>query len=459
MHLHFREMVLLTAFIVLMGLVISGYAQARETLEVRGLSADNRVIGVPSKGIAIKDVQDLSVNEELIMHRNTKTTATEWRDDDVNIEGVRELNRVYERIPFSREYEGVLDLPPLKLEWSTGANLPVAWKGGVAGSFGDTIVLAAGMWMPDRLNVAYAYDTQTDAYTELPPCPVETQYTQGTYDDSGMYVVGGRASGRQVWRLTRHGVDWKWTDLVPLPSSEAPGRWLAGCGVVSGRRLCLVAGTPSGKPSEQRDAPQLQDWKLLLDDPNAEWEPMAPYPGGPRTLVTVGVARNDLYVFGGSHPDPVLRSLALTLPGKYGIEVPYNGVPNYRDVYRYDPETDEWTSLRNLPFPMFSGDAVTLDERYILLMGSVDVRTRRRGKTINNDARVWRGYGDVIICYDIEQDNYSRIGVMLYGVATAPWIHHAGRLYGFGGGPAHGYNANTENVLQIGTIHWDQASE
>ena len=402
MHLHFREMVLLTAFIVLMGLVISGYAQAQETLEVRGLSADNRVIKVPCKGLEIKDAQDVSGNEELTMHRKTQTTATEWRDDEVNIEGVRELNRVYERIPFSREYEGVLDLPPLKLEWSIGANLPVAWKGGVAGSFGDAIVLAAGMWMPDRLNVAYAYDTRTDAYTELPPCPVETQYTQATYDDSGMYVVGGRASGRQVWRLTRHGVDWKWTALVPLPSSEAPGRWLAGCGVASGRWLCLVAGTPGGKPSEQRDAPQLQDWKLRLDDPSAEWEPMSPYPGGPRALVTLGVARNDLYVFGGSHPDPVLRSLALTLPGKYGIEVPYNGVPNYRDAYRYNPDTDEWTTLRNLPFPMFSGDAVTLDERYILLMGSADVRTRHRGKTINNDARVWRGYGDAIICYDID---------------------------------------------------------
>ena len=226
-----------------------------------------------------------------------------------------------------------------------------------------------------------------------------------------MYVVGGRGSGRQVWKLTRHGEDWKWTALVPLPSSETAGRWLAGCGVVSGRWLCLVAGTPAGKPSETRDAPQLQDWKLRLDDPSAEWEPMAPYPGGPRALVTLGAAGDGLYVFGGSHPDPVLRSLAHTLPGKYGIEVPYNGVPNYRDAYRYDPETDEWTSLRNLPFPMLSGDAVTLDERYILLMGSADVRTRRRGKTINNDAPVWRGYGDMILCYDIEQDNYSRASV------------------------------------------------
>ena len=387
------------------------------------------------------------------MDRVTKTTSAEWRDDDVNIEGVRELNRVYERIPFSREYEGVLDLPPLKLEWSTGANLPVAWKGGVAGRFGDSIVLAGGMWMPGRLNVAYAYDTRTDAYTALPPCPVATQYTQGTYDDSGMYVVGGRGSGRQVWKLTQHGIDWKWTAVAPLPSSETRGRWLAGSGIVAGRWLCLVSGTPAGKPSEQRDGPQLQDWKLRFDDPNAEWEPMTPYPGGPRALVTVGAARDGLYVFGGSHPDPVMRELSRTLPAKYGIEVPYNGVPNYRDAYRYNPDTDEWTTLRSLPFPMLSGYAVTLDERYILLMGSADVRTRRRGKIVNSDAPEWRGYGDMILCYDIERDNYTRIGAMPYGVATAPWIHHAGRLYGFGGEPAHGYNENTENVLQIGTIH------
>ena len=148
--------------------MISGYAQVQETLEVHDLSADNREIRVPSKGLEIEDVQDVSANEELIMHRNTKTTATEWRDDDVNIEGVRELNRVYERIPFSREYEGVLDLPPLKLEWSTGANLPVAWKGGVAGSFGDTIVLAVGMWMPDRLNVVLT--RMTDRPMHTPNC-------------------------------------------------------------------------------------------------------------------------------------------------------------------------------------------------------------------------------------------------------------------------------------------------
>ena len=65
--------VILTTFVVLIGLVILGDAQTQETLE------------------------------ELTMEANTKTTSTEWRDDDVNNEGVRELNRVYERIPFSRD--------------------------------------------------------------------------------------------------------------------------------------------------------------------------------------------------------------------------------------------------------------------------------------------------------------------------------------------------------------------
>jgi hypothetical protein len=41
---------------------------------------------------------------------------------------------------------------------------------------------------------------------------------------------------------------------------------------------------------------------------------------------------------------------------------------------------------------------------------------------------------------------------MPYGVATCHWVFDGERVYGFGGEPAHGYNLNTENVAQIGTI-------
>ena len=64
----------------------------------------------------------------------------------------------------------------------------------------------------------------------------------------------------------------------------------------------------------------------------------------------------------------------------------------------------------------------------------------------------WTGYGDMILCDDAEKDNYSRVGPMVYGVATCPWVSDGQRIFGFGGEPGHGYDDNTENVLQIGTI-------
>src|SRR5207247_8346051 len=79
----------------------------------------------------------------------TDATSTEWRSDEANLVVVRELNRAYARLPFSREYEGVLDQCPFELTWNTEPNLPVTWKGGVAGVVGEDIVLVGGLWMPN----------------------------------------------------------------------------------------------------------------------------------------------------------------------------------------------------------------------------------------------------------------------------------------------------------------------
>jgi hypothetical protein len=35
---------------------------------------------------------------------------------------VRELNRAYDRLPFSEEYDGVSDRSPAELQWSAGPN-------------------------------------------------------------------------------------------------------------------------------------------------------------------------------------------------------------------------------------------------------------------------------------------------------------------------------------------------
>ena len=118
---------------------------------------------------------------------------------------------------------------------------------------------------------------------------------------------------------------------------------------------------------------------------------------------------------------------------------------------------------------MLGGTGIVVQDRYILLMGTSSTKTVRVGKTDvsalagtatkkkstlqHSILPYWTGYNDLILSYDVEQDNYSRVGVMLYGVATCPWVTDGPRLYGFGGEPYHGYNNNnTENVLQIGTF-------
>ena len=179
---------------------------------------------------------------------------------------------------------------------------------------------------------------------------------------------------------------------------------------------------------------------------------MADYPGGHRALVQSVVVDGKLYAFGGSHPDPTMRSLNLKLSRDYGIRGPYGGVPNYRDAYRYEPTCGTWTPLRRLPFPIFAGHAVAIDEHRILLMGNADYPTHRVSGA--KSAALWTGYSDRILCYDIQRDNYYHIGVMAYGVGTSHWVYDGTRLYSFGGEPAHGFNINTENVLQIGTVHF-----
>lgn len=389
-------------------------------------------------------------------------TSTDWRNDEANLEIVSKLNRAAARMPFSREFEGVLDACPFVLHWTIGPNLPVAWKGGVAGVIDGRIILTGGLWMPDRLNLTYAFDPGTGTYAELPAPPITPQYTQGACDGTSLYVPGGRGSARCVLRLTRsRNGEWAWNEMAALPAAEGAGRWLATAAIDPGRWLYLLAGTPTGAPSEVGEKPQLADYRLPLDRADAEWEPIAPYPGGARSLVMGTVVDGRLYVFGGSLNDPEMRAIHVELSTQYGLRAPYNGVPNHRDAYCYDPAADVWRRLRSTPFPVIAGTALPVDDQHILLMGSADFPTLRVGKSQEHvGIRVkggasgthWRGYGDRILCYHIAEDNYSHVGVMPYGVATSHWVLHGGRVYSFGGEPAHGFNLNTENVLQIGTL-------
>ena len=400
---------------------------------------------------------------EEIPATDPKTTSTEWRNDVANLKVVQKLNRAYARVPFSQQYDGVLDHCPLKLAWSTGPNLPpgLAWKGGVAGAFGEQIALVGGHWKPNADNPAYSFDTRDRTYSKIPSPPFAPDYTPGACDGTNLYLISGRSAdaGRNVARLTRsEDGGWKWTVLPSLPAAEAEGRWVATVGLVPGKWLILCAGGRGGLENVTA-IPTLPDYRLSLDQPDAKWQRIATRPGGDRVAPSSAVVNGMYYVFGGWQSDPIKASIARELRTEHRLYiVPQGGVQVRRDAYRYDLQADKWSRLRNLPVPMVGGATVVLRDRYILIMGTNETKTLRVGKS--NVAHkpwlveYWKGYNDLILCYDIQQDNYSRVGVLLYGVGTAPWIKVGPRIYGFGGEPYHGINGNTENVLQIGAINW-----
>jgi N-acetylneuraminic acid mutarotase len=284
--------------------------------------------------------------------------------------------------------------------------------------------------MTKRLNMTLAYDVESQTYETLPSPPERPAYSQGACDGENLYVVGGRSSKRNVYRLSRDETgNWMWSSLPPLPPGDEAGRWLGSVGIVPGKWLLLVGGICGFPPGVGSAAggPKAPDWRLRLDKPDAQWEPMAEYPAGSKHLTIGAMAGGKFYVFGGT-PGMVVN----------------------RHAFCYDPETDTWSAIKELPLPRSGGSSVVLDDRYILLMGSGRTDSIRYGGAAGG----WTGYSDEILGYDIVKDNYFRVGNLLYGIATSPWVQVGDRVYSFGGEPQHNINENTENVLQIGTLKY-----
>jgi hypothetical protein len=383
---------------------------------------------------------------------STESTSTDWRDDESNLEAVKLLNKAYSHQQFSEKYENALDECPITIDWEVGPNTPIAWKGGAAGLVDGEVLLTGGLWMPGRHNLAYSYSLGDKEYKEIPAPAIAPQYTQGASDGKSLYVVGGRGAGRSTLKLAKsESGDWQYHEMAQLPESEGSGRCLAAAAIVPDKWLLLVQGIRGGT--------SLDDYRLQLDKPNAEWEPMAPFPGRRRSLQFSSAVGNDVYFFGGRYTEPKMREAYEELYKRYELEAPEGGAPCLRDAYKYNTESNSWVQLRNLPFPAISGAAIPLNERYILLMAVGDPMSYRVGKSAWSKDPKWTGFDDQILCYDIEKDMYSHVGVSLYGVGNAPWVRNGDKIYAFGGEPRHNFNDNTENVLQIGTIKWKNSSE
>ena len=420
-----------------------------------------------------------------------------WRNDTANIAYTAALNTYLHHHNFSDIHDGaVTDEQPVQLEWSVLGDMPEALKDGVACWTAPNaqypegeVVLAGGLWPVgvahvsghNRLNFSFSFDIARRAWLPLPLPPYSPGRTQGACLDDGSLVIisggDGGTVGPRVMRLFKGvgtSAEWTWdvTSIPALPASAS--RITAAAHAVDGRWLVIGLGSSHLTTTSPPALPYRLD---LSAAPSARrWEALPPHPLSVALGVEISVpisatAGGKWLVFGGGYAHPAGSAAATAwadIPADLATLAVFGPRPtgstmDVRDAFAYDFASNAWETLPRMPLNMVQGPklAPVVGGRYVLLLGAQRRLTARRGEEPPDYmAAVHRPpidhqiqyYGDDAVFYDTERRVYGSLGKLPYGVVTASWVSNGTHVLGFGGEPCHGWNGNTETVIQMARI-------
>jgi N-acetylneuraminic acid mutarotase len=180
----------------------------------------------------------------------------------------------------------------------------------------------------------------------------EQLYCWGGYSYSSPYCY------RDGFRLTCKKGQWTWDALPDLP-------WAVGDSGISvmGSKIYVAGGSDYDANKFYTNADRAGKVKRLgtrllaidTNDLHAGWKELAPCPGTPRWGQAVAVVAGKLFVFGGGT----------------GFDNPTGTYATVVDNWRYDPATDSWRRLANLPIAssVFPSGRIVVFDRYIVLIG------------------------------------------------------------------------------------------
>ena len=225
-------------------------------------------------------------------------------------------------------------------------------------------------------------------------------YTWGGFSYSEPYCY------KDGYRLSHKAGRWIWDKLPDLP-------WPAcSSGICAiGSNVYIVGGADYDKQrfytngDRAGNTNRLGARLLVIDTENlsAGWRELAPCPGTPRWVHATAAVDGMIYVVGGATGDD-------NVAGTYCTVV---------DNWRYDPGTDEWHRLRDLPVASgnFPAGQIVYNDRYILLVGGYQY-----GCVLNPDGTTRKPYGKPFAYYR-GKSYYSDVFVYdttadLFGTAT-----------------------------------------
>jgi N-acetylneuraminic acid mutarotase len=231
---------------------------------------------------------------------------------------------------------------------------PEAPKGPVEGSaieIGPTIYVTNGSF-PGNLHGFLAFDTRTGRWSEPTHTPIGLNHSQAAAYEGDLYLAGGYLDGDeatdQFWRYDPETNEW--TEMPPMDLA----RGAAGTAVI-GDKLYVAGGAPktfgvsaSGSPYGDLE---------IFDFKTGEWSRGPDMPMPRHHLVAAGLD-GKLYVVGG----------------RAGLLDTNNDIPPTGEFDRYDPKTEKWERLPELPFPAGYPGITTVAGKIVVVGGEDQTR-------------------------------------------------------------------------------------
>ncbi len=226
--------------------------------------------------------------------------------------------------------------------WSLTTPLPVALNHTVTAAVGGKLYVIGGQTSAGGagpfVDTVYAYDPATRVWTPRAPMPTQRGGGAGAVIDGRIYVAGGRPPRGSDFAVYDPATD-TWRTLPDLPTQ----RNHVGAAAIGGRLYVVGGRLAAGFESEMTD-------RVEVFDPIAgTWSARAPLPR-PRGGVNAVAANGYLHVLGGE-----------------GTKDTPSGVFPDHDVY--NPATNRWTRLPNMPVPVHGVTGATFINGLIHLTG------------------------------------------------------------------------------------------
>lgn len=243
------------------------------------------------------------------------------------------------------------DATPREVVWQSVPSMPVPVFEAQGIVVANKLYVFGGFYTDDAqaFDQSYIFDPKDNSWVANVPLPEPITHGGMTADETNIYMAGGFV-GSHPGPMTNH--VWKfdtttsvWSQMTPLPKEIA-----AGALVRVGRNLHFFGGGLRNEGNNEIGQDSGEHWVLNIDT-GTEWVKKADMPDPRNHLAGVSV-HGKVYAIGGQHLEGAHRE-------------------NQDSVHVYDPQTDEWRQAAYLPIPLghIASAAFVMDDQILVVGG------------------------------------------------------------------------------------------